>query len=53
MEIQILQNSHKLHFLGRKLNLKRKLPGDVEDKTCQLALISFLSQLFQLEQRMG
>lgn len=53
VEIRILQNAHKLHFLGRKLNLNRKLPGGIEDKTCQLALGSFLSQLFQPGQRMG
>lgn len=47
------KNCHKLHFLGRKLNLNRKLPGGVDGKTCHLALRSFLSQLFHLRQRTG
>lgn len=53
VEIRILWNPHKLHFLGRKLNLNRKLAGGVEDKTCHLALSSFFSQLFHLGQKTG
>lgn len=53
VEIKILWNPPKLHFLGRKLNLNRKLAGGVEDKTCHLALSSFFSQLFHLGQKTG